>query len=257
MEKSIDSSGPTLALPHVVHVEPLRPFVWLRRGWEDVTQNPGPSLAHGLLLVALGWLVLFMSSTHIDLFAAAVSGFLLVGPVFGAGFYALSRLRAAGQPATFDASVDGAVKNGKPLVYLGSVLAVLAIAWVWLSGSLFERTFGENLPSVSEGSYQTIFDWTYTGFLLTYMSTGAVLALVAFVLSAVSAPMIFDRAVATKTAMLTSAKAVAGNPSAMLVWAALIAFLTALGFATFLLGLVLILPLLGHATWHAYRDLVV
>jgi hypothetical protein len=80
-----------------------------------------------------------MCSTHIDLFAAAVSGFLLMGPVFGAGFYALSQLRAAGKPATFDASLDGAVKNCKPLVYLGLVLAVLAIAWVWLSRSLFER----------------------------------------------------------------------------------------------------------------------
>jgi len=257
MDKSIDSSGPTLAIPHVMHVETLRPLVWLRRGWEDVTHNPGPSLAHGLLLVGLGWLVLFMCSTHIDLFAAAVSGFLLMGPVFGAGFYALSRLRAAGQPATFDASVDGAVKNGKPLVYLGLVLAALAIAWVWLSGLLFERTFGENLPSISEGSYQTIFAWTYTGFLLTYMSTGAVLALVAFVLSAISAPMIFDRGVATNTAMLTSVKVVAANPSAMAVWAALIALLTVLGLATLLLGLVIVLPVLGHATWHAYRDLVV
>ena len=133
----------------------------------------------------------------------------------------------------------------------------MAIAWVWLSGLLFERAFGENLPSISEGSYQTIFDWTYTGFLLTYMSTGAVLALVAFVLSAISAPMIFDRGLATRTAMLTSVKAVAANPSAMAVWAALIALLTVLRFATFLLGLVLILPVLGHATWHAYRDLVV
>ena len=257
MDKSIDTSGQTLALPSVMHVEPLRPFVWLRRGWEDFSHNPAPSLAHGFLLVVLGWLVLLMCSTHIDLFAAAVSGFLLVGPVFGAGFYELSRLRATGQPPTFDASVDGAVKNGRPLAYLGLVLAVLAIAWVWLSGLLFERAFGENLPSISGGSYQTMFDWTYTGFLVTYVSTEAVVALVAFVLSAVSAPMIFDRGLGTKTAMLTSVKAVAANPAAMAVWAALIALLTALGFATFLLGLVIVLPVLGHATWHAYRDLVV
>ena len=69
--------------------------------------------------------------------------------------------------------------------------------------------------------------------------------------------MIFDRAVDTDTAILTSLKAVGTNPAAMLVWAALIAVLTAIGFASFLLGLALVLPLLGHATWHAYRDLVV
>ena len=76
-------------------------------------------------------------------------------------------------------------------------------------------------------------------------------------LSAVSAPMIFDRAVDTNTAILTSFKAVAGNPAAMAVWAALIAALTTIGFATFLFGLAIVLPLLGHATWHAYRDLII
>jgi uncharacterized membrane protein len=74
--------------------------------------------------------------------------------------------------------------------------------------------------------------------------------------SAVSAPMIFERAADTKSAILTSIKAVGTNPSAMIVWAALIAGLTAIGFATFLFGLVVVLPVLGHATWHAYRDLV-
>ena len=83
-----------------------------------------------------------------------------------------------------------------------------------------------------------------------------IFAVVAFVLSAVSAPLIFDRGIDTKTAMLTSVRAVAASPATMVVWAVLIAVLTAIGFATFLLGLVIILPLLGHATWHAYRDLV-
>ena len=76
-------------------------------------------------------------------------------------------------------------------------------------------------------------------------------------LSVVSAPMIFDRAEDTNTAILTSLKAVAINPSAMAVWAILIAALTAIGFASFLLGLAVVLPLLGHATWHAYRDLII
>ena len=91
---------------------------------------------------------------------------------------------------------------------------------------------------------------------MTYLGTGAILALVAFVVSAVSAPMIFDRPTDTGTAVLTSLKAVAVNPAAMAVWAALIALLTAIGFATFLFGLAIILPWVGHATWHAYRELV-
>ena len=83
-----------------------------------------------------------------------------------------------------------------------------------------------------------------------------VLAVIAFIVSTVSAPMIFDGRTDTKTAILTSIKAVRMNPGAMALWAVLIAVLTAAGFATFLIGLAIVLPLLGHATWHAYKDLV-
>lgn len=256
MEKSLDSLHHGEALPEITRVEPLRPVRWLRAGWQDFRHNPGPSLAHGLLLVALGWVILFVCSTHIDLVAAAVSGFLLVGPVFGAAFYELSRLRAGGEPATFDASLDGAMRNGRALVYLGLMLAVLVIVWAGLSAALFERAFGGNLPAIADSSWQTIFDWHDAGFLTSYLTIGAILAVVAFVVSAVSAPAIFDRRLDTRTAILTSVKAIGVNPLAMLVWAALVALWTAIGFATFLVGLIVILPVLGHATWHAYRDLV-
>ena len=257
MDKPIHVFYQIPVLPPVAHIAPLRAFTWLKLGWEDLRHNPVPSIAHGLLLVAVGWLMLLFLSAQIELLAAAISGYLLVGPIFGAVFYELSRLRAAGQPATFDASIDGALKNGKRLARLGLVLGILAILWVLLSGLLFERAFGGIPPSVRENFYRTIVDWSYPGFFLTYLATGAIFALLAFMLSAVSAPMIFDRAVDTNTAILTSFKAVAGNPAAMAVWAALIAALTAIGFATFLFGLAIVLPLLGHATWHAYRDLII
>ncbi len=228
MDKPVERFEPIPALPRVRHVEAVRPSLWLQLGWEDVRHNPGPSLAHGLLLVAFGWIVVLVCSTHIHLIAAAVSGFLLVGPIAGAAFYELSRLRAAGQAATFDASLDGAVRNGRSLVSLGWVLAVLGIAWGWVSLLLFDRTFGGALPSISESSWRTIFDWHYAGFFVTYMSTGAVFALLAFLLSAVSAPMLLDRRLDMKTAVLTSVKAVCVNPAAMALWAASIAVLTAI-----------------------------
>lgn len=256
MDKPIDRFAHAPALAHVAQVEPTRAFTWIRMGWDDLKANPGPSLGHAFLLVALGWVILFVFSTHIDLVAAAMSGFLLVGPMVGAAFYELSRLRAAGQPATFDASLDGALRSGKALARLGLVLALLAIAWAWLSALLFERAFGGDLPSVADSSWQSIFDWDHTGFLAAYLTTGAVLALIAFILSAVAAPMIFDRKADAKTAMLISIKAVVTNPVAMAVWALSIAVLTAIGFATFLLGLLVVLPVLGHATWHAYRELL-
>ncbi|HWQ37851.1 MAG TPA: DUF2189 domain-containing protein [Burkholderiales bacterium] len=256
MDKPIPAFSHAPGLRPVARVQTSRPLRWLKLGWSDLTANPGPSIAHGLLFVSLGWLILLLCSTQIDLLAAAVSGFLLVGPVFAAAFYELSRLRAEGRPATFDAALEGALRNARSLARLGLILAVLAIAWVATSRLLFVQAFGGTLPSVRETFYQTIVDWQHYGFVATYLSTGAVFAAVAFVLSCVSAPMLFDRGSGTSEAVLTSLRAVGANPSAMLLWAAIIALLTAVGFATFLFGLVIVLPLLGHATWHAYRDLV-
>ncbi len=256
MDKPMDALAHSPGLPRVARVDTLQPLRWLARGWEDFTANPVPSVAHGLILVALGWLILLICSTQIDLFAAAVSGFLLVGPVFGAGFYELSRLRASGRSATFDASLDGGLRNWKALARLGLLLAILTVAWVLMSRLLFVQALGGAVPSVRENFYHTIIDWGYYDFVAAYLSTGAVFAVVAFIVSAISAPMIFDRAANVRTSILTSIKAVGTNPSAMIVWAALIAGLTAIGFATLLFGLVIVLPVLGHATWHAYRDLI-
>src|SRR5215467_293274 len=149
MDKPFEGFDHTSALPQVKRVPALRPFAWLRSGWDDIRHNPAPSIAHGVLLAAFGWMVLLICSTHIDLIAAALSGFLLLGPVAGAAFYELSRLRAAEQPVTFEASVDGALKSRRSLVHLGLLLAMVCIAWALVSVLLFEGAFGGALPSIS------------------------------------------------------------------------------------------------------------
>ena len=225
MDQPISFFDRLSGLPDVAHVPATRPLRWLQAGWQDLRRNPWPSIGHGLLLVALGWVILLYVSSQIDLLAAAVSGYLLVGPIFGAVFYELSRRRAAGEPATFDASLDGALRSGKRLAPLGLLLALLAVIWALFSGWLFERGFGGSLPSIHDSFYRTILDWDSPVFFATYLITGAVFALLAFVLSAVSAPMISDREVRTGYAILTSLKAVDANPFAMALWAALIALL--------------------------------
>ncbi len=128
MEHSIGTAQTVSTGAIVKCVNITRPFHWLGQGWDDLRRNPFPSISHGLILAALGWLVIVLCSTQIELLTLPVSGFLLVGPIFGAGFYALSRLRANGQKADFDTSLDAAVKNIGSLARLGGVLAIIAIA---------------------------------------------------------------------------------------------------------------------------------
>ncbi|MBI4755969.1 MAG: DUF2189 domain-containing protein [Betaproteobacteria bacterium] len=243
-------------LPEVADVRASRPLQWLRDGWQDLARNPLPSLAYGLILAVAGWVILAFASGHPYLFVAAVSGFLLVGPLLAAGLYELSRRQAAGEPANFDDSLDGLRPHRGNLLQFGLVLALLAIAWERLSALMFGLFFDGDVRQVTDLAYRAFFSWEDTGFLMAYTLVGAVLALLVLAIAAVSVPMIMDRGSDVVTAMLTSAKAVGINPVAMLVWTALIVVLTLVGFATLLIGLVVIIPLLGHATWHAYTDLV-
>lgn len=256
MEHAVSSGQAGPANEQVRHVGVMRAFSWLEKGWGDLAANPIPSLSHGLILMSMGWLIIVICSTQIELLSLSVSGFLLVGPIFGAGFYALSSLRASGQKAGFDDSLDAAMKNMRSLVRLGWILAVIAVLWGAISSALFRQFFGEDLPEVQISFYRTIVDWQESGFFMRYVASGAILAVVAFAIAAVSAPMLFDRGGSTRHAIMISIKAVARNPLAMAVWAAIIVFLTAIGFATFMAGLIVTLPLIGHATWHAYKDLV-
>ncbi|MBI1396726.1 MAG: DUF2189 domain-containing protein [Betaproteobacteria bacterium] len=256
MEKAISGSfHPPRALD-VARVSPLRAGRWLRAGWADLRANPGPSLSHGFLFVATGWTIFLMFGTHIDLVVTAVSGFLLVGPVAAAAFYELSREREAGVTVSFDGSLAGASRRAGALLRLGLVLALLGVIWAWTSAELFRHEFGAILPSIGDDAWRNVLDWRYSGFVTTYLGTGAVLAVIAFVVAAVSAPLLFDRRTDTTTAILTSLRVIGTNPVAMLIWALSIAVLVTVGFLTAMLGLIVILPWLGHATWHAYRDLV-
>lgn len=256
MEQALDSGHTGSTDEQIKRVSALRAFHWLKLGWQDLTANPLPSMFHGLILGAIGWLIIVICSTQVELLALAISGFLLVGPIFGAGFYALSRLRGRGEKADFDRSLDAAMKNTGSLARLGGILALIAIAWGLISSALFRQAFGTDMPEVQVNFYRTIVEWPQPDFLVSYVASGAVLAALAFVISAVSAPMLFDRGGRTRQAIVTSIRAVMANPLAMVIWAATIVLLTAIGFATFMAGLVVTLPLIGHATWHAYQDLV-
>lgn len=235
---------------------PWRPFVWLWLGVRDVAACWPANVAHGLLMVLLGWVLLLMLGNHPYFVSAAVSGFLLLAPIMTTGLCELSRRRARGQGTSFNESLEVLNREGLSLFKFGAVLAAVAIAWFALSEILLAGAFSVPMPSVADTYYLGFLDEVNRAQVLWFIGTGGALAVAVFVLSVVTVPLIIDRQARAGEAMIASIGVVRANPLTMIVWSALILALTAIGFATLLLGMVVLIPLLGHATWHAYDDLV-
>src|SRR5277367_3951445 len=240
----------------VRRVAVFRPVVWLQRGWLDMRRHWSASLGYGGLIVALGWTLLVFSATHPYYVAAAITAFLLVGPAMSAGSCEMSRRYEIGQTASFDDSLEGFTRNARELMKFGGILATCALLWFVLCAVILGTVFHVRAPSLSETMYRGFIDSANRSQVLAYIGVGGVLAAGVFVISVVTIPLIIDRHAGAGQGMLASCKVVASNGAAMIVWSALILVVTAIGYVPLLGGLLITAPLLGHATWHAYRDMV-
>jgi len=240
----------------VMHISPFRPLTWLGRGWLDMRKHWGASLGYGALIVGLGWTLLIFCGTHPYFVAAAITGFLLVGPAMSAGLVEMSRRYSRGQSASFDDSLEGFGRNASALFEFGIILALCAVVWFGLSAVLLGTVFHIAEPDMRETLYRGFIDSANRSQVLAYIAVGGVLAASVFAVSVVAIPLIIDRHATAGQAMRASVKAVFTNIPAMIVWSALILILTIIGYAPLLGGLLIIAPLLGHATWHAYRDVI-
>lgn len=247
-------------LGYAVRSVPLdAPWDWLARGWRDLCAVPAMSLAYGTLFCAVGWFVFYwLNRLELgSLIAVFAGGFMLVAPLLAAGFYEMSRRLEDGEPVTIRGVWQACAAASGRLGFFGIVLFFGYFAWVELSFLLLSLFLdGSQVPEASQFVQSLIFTNAGLSLLLTSLVLGGVLAAMVFMLSSVAAPLLLARDVDTVSAMATSVRAFSRNPGPMLLWAAIIAGHMALGLATAFVGLVVIFPLLGHATWHAYRDLV-
>jgi uncharacterized membrane protein len=186
-----------------------------------------------------------------------VSGYLLIGPIMATGPCELSRRRQTGEPAGFDESLSAMTRNPRGLLQFGAILAAILIVWFAASEVALRAVLDVPRLSLDTVLWGGFTDAESRPQLLTYVGSGAVLALIVFAVSVVAVPFMIDhREASAASAMWASMKATRANIPAMLLWSLYILALTAFGFATLLIGMILVQPLLGHATWHAYRDLV-
>jgi len=227
---------------------PGAPFRWLRLGWRDLAAAPAQSLSYGVCVALLsagvltiawrfgtGWTVLIL-----------LSAFVFVAPVLVMGLYTISAALARGrQPSLLECLAVTRRALADDLVY-SLMLLVICLLWI-RAGSAVEIFF----PEEAEPARTVILT-----FLAIGSAVGSVFALVAFSASAFSLPMIADRRVDAVTAVVTSVNAVLRNRKAMLVWIAIIVCSVAIGLAFAVVGLAITMPLIGHATWHAYREAI-
>lgn len=239
----------------VHRVPATRPFIWLSEGWDSLLHHRAASLAHGLIVAGLGSLILAYDR-HPLYIAAAICAFLVVGPVITAGLCELSRARDHGEKSNFQQSLQAMRRNRAGLWAFAQALLFVALGGFCMAALFLYASTGAIAPAVEATVWGDVLAQLTTLQLVTYATAFVLLATAVFLLSVVSVPMIIDRHVDAGTAMRMSLKVAARDKAAMLVWAGLIVSLVAFGFGTRLLGMILVLPLLGHATWYAYRDMV-
>jgi uncharacterized membrane protein len=239
----------------VRHVSPSRVVEWLRLGVHDLVRAPGPGIMHGALVTLGGIAIAFVANGHWMLLSGALSGFVLVAPIIATGLYETSRLLSRGEPATLRTAIDAWRRGTRPLVWLGVWLGIVGTLWVAFSAAmfaLFVRT-----PIADAASFLRYVAAIQGDFLfLLWLILGGLGAAVVFAATAVSPPLLLGRVIGLRAAVLTSVRAVGENPATMALWALVIMVASALSMATFMLGFVVAIPILGHATWHAYRELV-
>lgn len=251
------SSGQVEPLDHLPVIKQVSPFVclrWLALGWADFKKAGRPSLLHGLIVTVASIVIVSVTFLYWPLLPGAVTGFVLVGPILATGLYALSRRLEHGETPTLRDSVATWRQGSRHLIGLSAMLVLSGTAWVLISMLLF-RLFVDDEIDAPLDFLRYVVNQDDMLFLL-WMVLGGLGVAVVFGFTVVSVPLLIDREIDLRSAMLVSLRAVGDNPIATAVWAILIAIMTGLSVATLMLGFLILYPVLGHASWHAYRDLV-
>src|SRR3954471_4293210 len=256
----IAGASDTPECPIVRRIGPADLTAVLRQGFADFWAMPSQVFFLGLIYPIAGVVLagLAFGQNMLPLLYPLAFGFALVGPFVAIGLYELSRRREQGLPTDWKYAVE-VVRSPAigSIAALGVVLLIIFMGWLFSAQALYEWLYGyrpvESLPAFLSEALTTSRGWTL---ILLGNLIGLVFAAVVLAISVISFPLLLDRDVGVAVAVQTSIRAVLTNPVTMALWGLIVAGLLALGFATLLVGLAIIVPVLGHATWHLYRCVV-
>lgn len=234
------------------------PWQWIAAGWNDFKNAPGISIGYGLIFFVASLLVtlLVFSSNFFFLVPPLTAGFFLIAPILGVFLYDMSRKLERGEQARFKDTCKNCRQNPFNLLVMGLILMLVLVFWMMIANLVF-AVFFSNVVLTFENFLPTLFlSGDSPAFLAAGLLSGGVIALAVFCATVISIPMLIDRDTNVLQAITTSFQAVLKNPRPLMLWASLIVMFVCLGFLTFYLGFILTMPVIGYATWHAYRDLV-
>ena len=231
-------------------------FKWLALGWRDFCIKPLPSIVYGLLVFLLSAAIVYgLYKFELDyILFPALAGFMVVGPILAVGPYAKSRQIAERRPVSLFGMIFVRPASGPQILFTGVLLCLLMLVWMRAAVIVYALFFGL-VPFPGLNHIAPMLFGTPTGWAMLFVGSvvGALFAAFSFGISAFSIPMQLDQRVDALTAMGSSMALVWHNMSAMLTWAAIMLALILFSIATGLLGLIVVFPVLGHGTWHAYR----
>ncbi len=235
-------AAPVKSLPTMAAVH------WIKLGWQDFKKAQRQSLTYGFVVVVLSYLVSLLALHYGNMYSllTLLSGFILIGPVVAIGLYSIScQIQENKKPVLGHCLREGRRHFGNVIVF-GFILLVVFLLWARSATMIHVFYPVQSNPELT----------SYLAFFGIGTLIGAIFSAIIFIASAFSLPMIMDRKVDMITATITSINAVLKNKKAMLVWASLICLSVIISFATAFLGFLVLLPVIGHATWHAYQETI-
>ncbi|MCB1746201.1 MAG: DUF2189 domain-containing protein [Gammaproteobacteria bacterium] len=254
-DKALAEAAAEYALPGVRAIDDTAPLRWIGQGFDDILRAPRASLFYGAVLALMGWSLVTWYGGAVGL--ALTTGFLLMGPFLAVGIYEVSRQLERHTSIDFLRTLTVWHDNRPAIGFYALILMLSLAVWMRISVVLIALLVPNGFDDITHLLEQLLAEPGSWVFLLVYLAIGAVLAGFSFSISAVALPMLLDRThMDAISAMITSFQAIRRNPRPMALWAALIVLLITAGFMSWFIGLVVIVPLIGHATWHAYRDVV-
>lgn len=252
--------SPANVLPTVRQIQMSDLSACLRKGWEDFTALPSHAIILALIYPVIGLIVarLIQGNSVLPLLFPLAAGFALLGPFAAIGLYELSRRREAGEnPTASDALHVLSSPSLGAMLALGAMLMILFGVWVATAQAIYVACFGYT-PAADIHDFIGKVLTTRQGWTLILLGCGVgfLFATIALCVSVVAFPLMLDRHASAAQAMTVSMKAVAENPQVMMAWGLIVAALLVLGSLPLFLGLAVVIPVLGHATWHLYRAVI-